>query len=95
MYAITGNKIFNHPAHDTVIIDGDRIYDVTNLSQLTPNIEVKTFDNAYILPGFWDTHVHVVTTGVMMIYPNLKPATCIDDVLSILSMNLHLSLIHI
>ena len=89
MYAITGNKIFNHPAHDTVIIDGDRIYDVTNLSQLTPNIEVKTFDNAYILPGFWDTHVHVVTTGVMMIYPNLKPATCIDDVLSILSMNLH------
>ena len=46
-----------------------------------PDATVVDLDGGFVAPAFVDSHVHVTSTGLALIGVDLRPATCLADVL--------------
>lgn len=59
---VIDTKTGNETQDRTVVISGDRILQVKDSKQITPQTGAKIVDGAgkYLIPGLWDMHVHAV-----------------------------------
>ena len=73
-----------HPRAEAVVIDDGRIVYIgsTDSAQsfVGRNTEVLTLAGRMVLPGFQDTHVHPLTSGIELGQCDLNAATTLEDV---------------
>ncbi|MDR0798074.1 MAG: amidohydrolase [Nitrososphaerota archaeon] len=84
---LNGNIITMNPKTllaQAIAIKGDRVFYVGNNQEVKQYINKKTrviyLDGKTVLPGFIDTHVHVVDYGRMLTWLDLQGASSIRDV---------------
>lgn len=66
---------------------GKLVVDEGKVAALIPTSELK--EKVYIAPGFIDSHVHPLETGLAMIYPNLSAAGSVDEIMDVLAAEIH------
>ena len=72
---------------DGFAVRGERILSVGDgaglLDAADARTEILDLGGRTVVPGFFDGHAHMDREGLTEIYPSLKDAHCIDDILQI------------
>lgn len=82
MLAITNARIYGHPGADTLVAGGDgRIAFVGRRDDASITATAHTIDarGQLLLPGFTDSHVHLLATGAAMRSVDLKAVPSVDE----------------
>ena len=86
IYATIYTMDRDHPVAEAMGIEGERIF-FTGTREEAQAIEVDeilTYPDQVIFPGFIDTHVHVIPSGLFMTGADLSQAKDLAEVLDIL-----------
>ncbi|MBI4722897.1 MAG: amidohydrolase [Candidatus Stahlbacteria bacterium] len=90
---LTNASLINDP-RNTVLVEDGKIKsigysrDYHTIKTNSANLTIIDLHNNWLLPGFIDSHIHIVEAGLAENELDLSRATTIDEILSIISNNL-------
>ncbi|MEO0090884.1 MAG: amidohydrolase [candidate division WOR-3 bacterium] len=61
-----------------LLIKNKKIWEIF-LTKEIPNYPMIDYENYYILPGFIDSHIHLLELGLLNIFPNLSQISSLND----------------
>lgn len=73
------DRIFNY-----LWVERDKIYKLTDtLPKIVDGTQIN-FTNYFIIPGFIESHCHILGTGLQYLFPNFNQASCLEEIFEIL-----------
>jgi len=82
-FIINANKIYtlddNDSIYNSMLIEDGKIRELS--SKLLPyNIPVVSYTDKYIIPGFIDSHTHILGTGLQQIFPEVSKFHSLEEI---------------
>jgi len=68
-----------------LLIKKDKIWQIFLTKEIPLNYSLIDYQDSYILPGFIDSHIHLLELGLLNIFPDLSEVTSLNDLFDIIS----------
>ncbi|MEO0083708.1 MAG: amidohydrolase [candidate division WOR-3 bacterium] len=82
-YIISAKSIYsldaNNNTYQYLMIDNGKITEVSN-TPLPYTVNKISYPDKYIIPGFIDSHTHILGTGLQLIFPEVSKAECLEEI---------------
>lgn len=84
-YLIKGNiYVNNNFQKGTLLIKDKKICEIFFGKEI-PHYPIIDYENYYLLPGFIDSHIHLLELGLLKIFPDLSPISSLKDLFEIVA----------
>jgi predicted amidohydrolase YtcJ len=81
-FIITAKKIYtlddNSTIYSTMLVEDGKIKELSN-SPLPYKLEKIDYSDRYIVPGFIDSHTHILGTGLQLVFPDVSSAQSFEE----------------
>ncbi len=88
MTIFSAKKIYTFDENDQVFrnlwVQGSKITQLNNEQSLITNETKVLLENKYIIPGFIESHMHILGTGLQYLFPNFTDASSLEQVFDLL-----------
>lgn len=88
MTIFSANKIYTFDEEDQVfnnlMVGADKISELTNKLPSGSAEPKVSLENKYIIPGFIESHMHILGTGLQYLFPNFTDASSLEQIFDLL-----------
>jgi hypothetical protein len=88
MTIFTAKKIYSLDEHDQVFnylwVKGSKVSQLTQEPSSISSEPTVILENKYIIPGFIESHMHILGTGLQYLFPNFTAAHSLEEIFDLL-----------